>query len=131
MHVHIQVDGASHQNPGPAAIGVVVKDDQGKRLVEISQSIGVATNNVAEYKALITGLRKALSLGATTGTVALDSELAMRQLSGRYRVKSPGLQPLCAEATALLKKGRFTLTHVGHAGNHEAHELAQKALKGR
>ncbi|MEW6141853.1 MAG: ribonuclease HI family protein [Chloroflexota bacterium] len=130
MYLDIQVDGASHGNPGPAAIGAVIKDRQGTVLVTISQAIGEATNNQAEYRALIEALKKAVELGVTSGTIRLDSELAMRQLSGQYRVKSPSVRPLYVEAAALLKKARFKLVHVGHEGNHEAHALAQAALHG-
>jgi len=130
MYLDIQVDGASHGNPGPAAIGVVIKNQQGRTLVTISQAIGEATNNQAEYRALIQALKKAVELGVTSGTVRLDSELAMRQLSSQYRVKSPLIRPLYVEAVLLLREARFKLVHVGHEGNHEAHALAQAALRG-
>lgn len=130
MYLDIQVDGASHGNPGPAAVGAIIKDRHGTPLVTISQTIGKATNNQAEYRALIEALKKAVELGVTSGTVRLDSELALRQLSGQYRVKSQSVRPLYAEAQALLKKARFRLVHVGHGGNLEAHALAQAALRG-
>jgi len=130
MYLDIQVDGASHGNPGPAAIGAVIKDRQGTVLATISRAIGEATNNQAEYRALIEALKEAVGLGVTSGTVWLDSELVMRQLSGQYRVKSPSVRPLYVEAASLLRKARFKLVHVGHDGNHEAHALAQSALCG-
>jgi ribonuclease HI len=129
MKLNIQVDGASHGNPGPAAIGVVVKDTQGRLLCAISQSIGHATNNQAEYRALIAGLRKGLELGMSEADVHLDSELALRQLTGRYRVKSPLMVPLYVEASALLKKARVKLHQTTHSGNAEAHQQAQAALR--
>jgi ribonuclease HI len=129
MKLGIQVDGASHGNPGPAAIGVVVKDTNGKLLCLISQSIGHATNNQAEYRALIAGLRKGLELGMTEADVHLDSELALRQLTGLYRVKSPTIVPLFLEASSLLKMVRVTFHQTSHTGNAEAHHQAQAALK--
>jgi len=130
MYLDIQVDGASHGNPGPAAIGAVIKDRQGRVLATISRAIGEATNNQAEYRALIEALKEALGLGVTSGTIRLDSELAMRQLSGQYRVKSPSIRPLYVEAASLLEKASLKLVQVGHEGNHEAHALAQAALRG-
>lgn len=129
MKLDIQVDGASHGNPGPAAIGVVIKDSSGKLLSVVSQAIGHATNNQAEYRALITGIRKGLELGMTEADVHLDSELALRQLTGRYRVKSPVIAPLYIEASALLRKLRVTFHQTSHAGNAEAHHQAQAALR--
>jgi ribonuclease HI len=130
MYLEIQVDGASHGNPGPAAIGAVIKDRQGTTLFTISRKIGEATSNHAEYRALIEGLKKAVELGVTSGTIKLDSELALKQLNGTYRIKHPAIKPLALQAMSLLKKAKFKLVHVGHDGNHEAHALAQAALRG-
>jgi len=91
--VIIHADGASRGNPGLAAIGATLKDAEGQVLAAVSQRIGRATNNQAEYRALIAALEKAISLGASEVDIYLDSELVVRQLTGRYRVKSAILKP--------------------------------------
>ena len=90
----IYADGAARGNPGPAAIGVVIADEHGRVLREISCAIGRATNNQAEYRAVIAGLEEVVGLGATHVELRADSELVVKQLNGRYRVKHPGLLPL-------------------------------------
>ena len=92
------VDGGARGNPGPAAVGYRIEDDAGEVLDEAGRTIGVATNNEAEYRALITALERAAALGATEVEVRSDSELLMRQMTGRYRVKSPHLKQLWDEA---------------------------------
>jgi ribonuclease HI len=99
------VDGGSRGNPGPAAVGYRIEDDGGELLEEAGEAIGVATNNEAEYRALITALRRAAELGASEVEVRSDSELLMRQMTGRYRVKSPHLRDLWQEAQGAA--GRF------------------------
>ncbi len=126
----IFADGASLGNPGPAAIGAIIKDEQGKLIASISQSIGRATNNQAEYKALIAALEKAIGLGAHEVDIKLDSELLVRQISGQYRVKAQGLKPLHRQLKILLSQlRRFTVTHIPGEQNGEAHNLAHMALK--
>ena len=93
----IQTDGASRRNPGPASIGGVIWDEDGGVLAEISEAIGIATNNVAEYRALVETLAKALELGVQFVDVRLDSELIVRQVNGRYRTKKPELQKLLSQ----------------------------------
>jgi ribonuclease HI len=128
----INTDGCSKSNPGPAAIGVTFKDTAGKNVAVISQAIGVATNNVAEYRAVIAGLEKALKLGATQLEIRSDSELMVRQLSGRYKVKSPGLLPLYKKAAEyLLQFEKVTLKSIPRELNAEADVLANAALKQR
>lgn len=118
-------DGASFGNPGAAGIGAVVK--AGGRTLEISEPIGVTTNNVAEYSALIRGLEEARALGADEITVCLDSELVVRQLSGRYRVKSQSLMPYFNKARALLGTFRkTTVKHVPREQNSHADRLSKK-----
>ncbi len=92
------VDGGSRGNPGPAAVGYRIEDEDGGLLDESGEAIGVATNNEAEYRALITALRRAAELGAREVEVRADSQLLMRQMTGRYRVKSPHLRELWQEA---------------------------------
>lgn len=96
--VRLWVDGGSRGNPGPAAFGYRIEDTDGAVLAEEGESIGIATNNVAEYSALIAGLRRAAALGAREVEVRSDSQLLMRQMVGVYRVKSPALRELWAEA---------------------------------
>ena len=130
--VEVFCDGGSRGNPGPAAIGAVVLDpstDPPTVLASVSECIGVATNNVAEYRALIAGLEAALGFGPTTVRVRADSELLIRQLEGRYRVRNAGLQPLHREASALLARfARHELQHVRREFNTDADALVNAAL---
>ena len=129
MKVIINADGAARGNPGPAAIGATLKDESGKRLASVSKRIGRATNNQAEYRAVIAALEQALKLGAAELEVYLDSELVVRQLNGRYRVKNAALKPLYLRAKEL--QGRFRSSEVHHIPrlkNAEADNLANAAL---
>jgi ribonuclease HI len=126
--VTICIDGASRGNPGRAAIGIVVLSG-GEPVREIAERIGVATNNVAEYKALLRGLDEAAALGASTVHVQSDSELLVRQLLGQYKVRHDALVPLYREALAKMR--RFEHMHVFHvprARNAAADGLANQAL---
>ena len=128
--VIINTDGASRGNPGPAAIGATIKDERGRLITTISQSIGVTTNNQAEYQAIIAALEKAVSLGARQVEIRADSELVVRQLIGRYRVKRASLRPLYQRAGQLLSQVEsFTITHVPREQNKEADKLANNALR--
>ena len=130
MQLNIYVDGASWGNPGPAAIGAVIKDGRQKELASLSQYIGEATNNQAEYQAVIAALKAALKFKATEVTLYLDSELVVRQLAGSYKVRNLFLFPLYKEAAELCKKfNNLSIVHIGHDGNIEAHALAKAALK--
>ena len=127
--VIIFTDGAAEPNPGPAAIGVVIKDEKGRLITSISQHIGTTTNNQAEYRAIITALEKAIKLGAIHVEVNSDSELVVRQINGRYRVKNAALRPLYQRVKQLqsLLEG-FTITHIPREQNTEADKLANVAL---
>ena len=130
MKLIINTDGLSKGNPGTAAIGATIKDERGKMLATISQRIGVTTNNVAEYKALIAALQKAIKLKATQVEIRSDSELMIKQLNGRYKIKSVGLRPLYLEAAKLL--GQFeavSLKHIPRELNSAADKLANDAVK--
>jgi ribonuclease HI len=125
----IYSDGASRGNPGPGAIGAIVLDPLGRERLRISERIGVTTNNVAEYRALIAGLEAALGLGARRVEARMDSELVVRQAIGRYRVRNPGLIPYHRRLLNL--RGQFdevVFRHVPRAMNREADALANKAL---
>lgn len=127
--VIVHADGGSRGNPGPAAIGVEVLDDSGRVLGQIGKRIGRATNNEAEYLALIAGLEAAAGLEAQEVAVRMDSELVVRQIKGLYRVRSPGLQPLHQRAMAL--KGRFahfSIEHVPREENRRVDALVNRAL---
>jgi ribonuclease HI len=125
----VRTDGASRGNPGPAAIGVVVETPQGQVLRELSERIGEATNNVAEYRALLRGLEVAAELGATRVEIRVDSELVARQLRGQYRVRSPQLRPLYEEARRRLESFREAVIRtVRREENARADELANQAL---
>jgi ribonuclease HI len=126
----ISADGASRGNPGAAAIGAIIKDEQGGLIARLSRRIGKATNNQAEYQAVIEALREAIRLGARKVDITLDSELVVRQLSGRYRVKSATLKPLYQEAQELLARLEMVaIRHVPRAQNSEADRLANMALR--
>ncbi len=125
----LNVDGASRGNPGPAAIGVTVKDESNRILANISQTIGNTTNNQAEYRALIAGLEKAISLGAKQVEVKSDSELLVKQLQGHYRVKNAELKPLYSEVVKLAYSlASFRIVAVPREQNREADKLANMAL---
>jgi ribonuclease HI len=125
----LHVDGGARGNPGPAAIGVVVSSPDGRVLEELGERIGVATNNVAEYRGLLLGLERAAALGATEVEIINDSELVARQLTGAYKVKHPAMKPLHAEATAALRAfDRWSVRSVPRAQNARADELVNLAL---
>jgi len=108
--VRLWVDGGSRGNPGPAATGYRIEDETGTVLVEAGETIGVATNNVAEYRALIAGLRAVAELGVSEVEVRADSQLLMRQMTGAYRVKNAALRELWLEArrvAAAFERVRF------------------------
>jgi ribonuclease HI len=128
--VIICTDGASLGNPGPAAIGAVIKDEQGRLIARISQRIGQATNNQAEYRAIIAALQKAISLGARQVELNSDSELVVKQINGSYRVKKPALKPLYQKVKQLQDSLEgFAVTHIPGQQNTEAHKLAHLALR--
>ncbi|HEV2356572.1 MAG TPA: ribonuclease HI family protein [bacterium] len=126
--VTICIDGASRGNPGHASIGVLVLAG-GEPLKTIAERIGVATNNVAEYKALLRGLDEAAALGASTVHVQSDSELLVRQILGEYKVRNETLAPLHREALARMRRfSRVHVFHVPRARNAAADGLANRAL---
>src|SRR5919106_1714876 len=108
----LEFDGGSRGNPGPAGIGVVIRAADGTPLVTLGRFIGRATNNVAEYRALITAMQEAKRLGARKIAIRGDSELIIKQMKGEYRVKHPDMQVLYQEAQALLRE--FESATIGH-----------------
>ena len=136
-HAVMFCDGASSGNPGRSGIGVVInladenaQEHGKKKKYRISEYIGIATNNVAEYTALIKGLEKARSLGLRKIKIFLDSELLVRQMNGIYKVKNKNLMPLWIKASNILKEFDYhKITHVRREMNKEADLLATEAVK--
>lgn len=129
LKVIVEADGGSRGNPGPAGYGAVVRDAGGAVLAERSGSLGRTTNNVAEYTGLIEGLRAALELGATDVEARLDSKLVVEQMSGRWRVKHPHLQPLAGKAATLVRQiGTVRFQWVPRERNRHADRLANEAM---
>jgi ribonuclease HI len=122
-------DGASRGNPGQAGAGAVLLDDTNRELAARSVYLGTCTNNVAEYKALLIGLQEALQLGCTDLAIALDSELIVRQIQGRYKVKNETLLILFNEVRKHLARFvTWSITHVPRAQNARADQLANKGI---
>jgi len=129
MNVVIHTDGGARGNPGPAGIGAVIKDDSGKILAEVSEYLGETTNNQAEYTAIIRGLERAKELGAQEVDMAMDSELAVKQLNREYRVKHPEIAKRFMEVHNLLHAfKKVTFRHVRREQNTEADALVNKAI---
>jgi ribonuclease HI len=125
----VHVDGGARGNPGPAAAAAVVSTPDGDVLDEAQQTLGVATNNVAEYRGLLLGLERARALGATEVEVVNDSELVAKQVNGQYKVKHPDMKPLHAQAIAALEGfDRWNVRSVPRAQNAEADALVNAAL---
>ncbi|MCG3174623.1 MAG: Ribonuclease H [Myxococcota bacterium] len=124
----LYTDGACRGNPGPAAIGVSLQSPDGVEVVE-SGAIGVTTNNVAEYKAVIAGLERALAMGVRRLRVLADSQLVIQQLSGAYAVRNPAMKTLHARVKELEKQfGGVTYEHIYREKNQRADQLANQAL---
>lgn len=127
----VNVDGGARGNPGPAAIGVVVRGDDGTVLVEHGERIGRATNNVAEYRALLAGVALAAEHGASELDLVGDSELVVKQMRGEYKVKDATMRELNAEVKAALRGfDSWSIRHVRRAENAEADRLVNQALDG-
>jgi probable phosphoglycerate mutase len=122
-------DGGSRGNPGPAGYGVFVQAEDGSPLAELSEFLGVRTNNVAEYQGLLAALHWAVENGAEGLRVVSDSELMVKQIKGQYSVKSPDLKPLYEEAKRRIARlDRFEMQHVLRGKNKEADRLANEAM---
>ena len=125
----VYVDGGARGNPGPSGVGVVITDPDGTELARANDYIGVATNNAAEYRALLLGLERALQLGAREVEVVNDSQLVARQLTGQYRVKSADLRPLFEQAReALGEFEQWAVRSVPREQNEVADELVNEAI---
>jgi ribonuclease HI len=127
----LHLDGGARGNPGPAAIGVVIADEHGAVVDELAERIGFATNNVAEYEALLRGVARAAELGATELELINDSELVAKQLTGAYKVKHQAMKPLYERARAALAGfERWQIRSVPRAQNADADRLVNEALDG-
>ena len=125
----VACDGASRGNPGPAGAGAQITDGEGVVLAEVAEGIGRSTNNVAEYTAVIRGLERARELGATDVLLRSDSQLLINQLTGRYRVKTPHLQPLHRRVRELAAGfDAIEFEHVRRERNTEADRLANEGV---
>ena len=131
MKVVVHVDGGSRGNPGPAAAAAALASPSGELLDEVSELIGTATNNVAEYRGVLLGLARAKELGATQVELVNDSELVARQLSGAYKVKHPSMIPLFQQARAALAGfEEWSIRTVRREQNERADALVNEALDG-
>jgi len=125
----VHVDGGARGNPGPAGIAAVAYDEAGEALAERNEFIGEATNNVAEYRALLLGTRLAEELGAREFELVCDSQLVARQIGGQYKVKHAGLRPLYLEAMrALARFDGWSIRDVRREHNERADELVNAAI---
>jgi ribonuclease HI len=131
MKLIVNVDGGARGNPGPAAIGAVVRDAGGEVLEERGERIGTATNNVAEYRALLLGIERARELGANEVELVGDSELIVRQVKGEYKVKDATLRELHREVQRALRPfAIWSIRHVRREHNAEADRLVNQVLDG-
>ena len=134
MKLVIYTDGASRGNPGPASYGFTISDENGKLLHQEGKYIGITTNNVAEYTAVLEALKNALSIGGHIASIDLyaDSKLVAEQLSGRYKIKSPHLKVIIDQIKILaLELGEIVYNHIPRAQNILADSLANLALDSR
>ena len=129
MKLIINTDGGARGNPGPSGIGVVIAGDDGSIISVHKKYIGEATNNVAEYKALILGLTEAQKISADELLVKMDSELIVRQMQGRYKIKEPTLKVLAGEVLVLIKNFKnISFSHIPREQNKLADKLVNEAI---
>jgi ribonuclease HI len=129
MLLRAYIDGGARGNPGPAGFGVRIEDAEGTLLHELHGSLGIATNNVAEYNGLLAALQWAVDHGHRRVEIVADSELLVKQMCGEYRVKHPGLQPLVARARLLTARlDHVTFRHVRREHNKEADRLSNLGM---
>ena len=131
MKARLYTDGGARGNPGPAAFGYVLEAEDGTVLAAHGETIGVATNNVAEYRGLVAGLAKAVELAVPEVEVVSDSELLVKQMRGEYKVRNEALRALSTEAARLARRlDKVAYVHVRRAGNELADQLVNEALDG-
>ena len=123
------IDGGARGNPGPAGYGVRIESEAGDVIAELHGALGIATNNIAEYNGLLAALRWAVEHGEPDVHIRADSELLVKQMRGEYKVKHPGLQPLCARARLLIMElGDVRFEHVRREKNKEADRLSNLGM---
>lgn len=128
--IHVYIDGAARGNPGPGGIGVVFQDEEGRQIHSVARYLGKATNNVAEYQALIAALKEAIGKGWLRLRIYTDSELLHRQIQGSYRVKAPHLKRFFHEARELLGRlCEYDIIHINREENKKADRLANEAIE--
>ena len=128
----LHTDGGARPNPGPASIGIEIRSSDGSYIKEMSRDIGHASNNQAEYKALIAGLEELAELGAEHVNIQMDSQLVVRHINGQYRVKDKDLKPLYDSVLGLLDRfASYSIEHIPRSKNKVADGLASKALENR
>jgi ribonuclease HI len=128
-HLVAHIDGGARGNPGPAGYGVVIEDQDGRRIADLSEFLGIQTNNHAEYRGLLAALQYAVGHDSKALQVVSDSELMVRQIKGIYNVKSPALAELHQQVRALIRKLRwFEIGHVLRGDNRDADRLANEAM---
>lgn len=129
MRAFLHTDGGARGNPGPAGIGVVLRTEDGEVIGEVARGLGESTNNVAEYTALVEGLRLALEKGVRDIRIRIDSELVVSQVTGAWKIKSDRLRGLAVEARRLLNRfDRFEIAHVPREHNADADRLANQGM---
>jgi ribonuclease HI len=129
MKAILYTDGGARGNPGPAGIGVMLQNEEGELLGEVSRPIGETTNNVAEYEALIAGLELAVVKGVTRLRICSDSELVVSQIEGKWKIKNDRLRALAVRARSLMKRfDSVSIEHVPRAQNADADRLANRAM---
>ena len=127
--IYINADGGARRNPGSAAIGIIIYDENGNLLEKYKERVGDTTNNVAEYTAVLMALQRAKELGASSVHLRMDSELVQRQMTGVYRVKQPHLQTIFLQIQRLMQDFvRVSFEHVRREKNKRADELANEAM---
>lgn len=126
--VIVYCDGGSRGNPGPSALGVVIKTSKGEIIEEIGEYLGIQTNNYAEYSAVIAGLAKLAEMNVKNADFYLDSELAVRQLNGQYKVKNEGLKVLHSKVLNSIGTMNISFTHVYREDNTEADAMVNQVL---
>ncbi|MCG0274739.1 MAG: ribonuclease HI family protein [Thermosediminibacteraceae bacterium] len=127
--LRVFIDGASRGNPGDAGIGIVMLDEKGNVLKEVSDYIGQTTNNIAEYTALVTALKEALEMGCEEIEVFSDSELMVKQINGEYQIKNEGIKRLYNQVTQLVQEfKKFSINHIKREQNKRADELANEGI---
>ncbi len=125
----LSTDGGARGNPGPAGLGLVIKDENGNLLLEHGQYLGETTNNVAEYSALIEALKLAQGMSATEVDISMDSELIVKQMLGEYKIKQPHLQQLASQVKVLLRGfDAYQFKHILREYNKEADRMVNKAI---